>query len=134
MLELRRGEAHVVRCLARPDILDAVDAGPGIEACRVAPDELLLIGGPAGLDPPEGIAVDESGGWTSWTLSGPGALEAFARLSDLPHRPGFLQGAVAGVPAKAIVGEGEIQLLVAASVGHHVEERVRAACSDLLEP
>jgi hypothetical protein len=104
----------------------------GVHACRVAPDELLLIGRRAEVDLPEGLAVTETGGWAAWTLSGRDAGEALARLSMLSDGPGFLQGIVAGVPAKAIVSEVEIHLLVAASLGHHVEERFRAACSDLL--
>jgi hypothetical protein len=122
----------VIRCLARPETLDALPGRAGVHACRVAPDELLLVGEPAEIDLAGGLAVDETGSWAAWTLSGPAAVEAFARLSALPPDPGFLQGAVAGVPAKAIVGEQEVQLLVAASLAHHVEERLRTACSDLL--
>lgn len=134
MVELRRSGAHVVRCLARPETLDTLPETTGVHACRVAPDELLLIGRPAEFDLPEGLAVNETGGWAAWTLSGPDAGEAFGRLSMLPPGLGFLQGTVAGVPAKAIVSEAEIHLFVAASLAHHVEERFRAACSDLLAP
>jgi hypothetical protein len=133
VLEVRRSEVHAVRCLARPETLDALPETVGVHAFRVAPDELLLIGLQAETDLPGGLAVDETGGWAAWTLSGPDAVEALGRLSALPPGPGFLQGAVAGVPAKAIVSEAEIHLLVAASLAHHVEERLRAACSDLLE-
>ena len=130
MLELRRGEAHVVRCLARPDIARRRRRRPGIEACRVAPDELLLIGGPAELDlAGEAWPWTRADGWAAWTLSGPGALEAFARLSVMPpDRSGFLQGAVAGVPAKVIVGEAERpRCSWPRRSRHHVEERVRAS-------
>jgi hypothetical protein len=132
VLEVSRSGAHVIRCLARPETLDALPGRAGVHACRVAPDELLLVGEPAEIDLAGGLAVDETGSWAVWTLSGPDAVEAFARLSALSPDPGFLQGAVAGVPAKAIVGEQEVQLLVAASLAHHVEARLRAACSDLL--
>jgi hypothetical protein len=133
VLEMRRSEPRVVRCLARPETLDALPETAGVHAYRVAPDELLLIGLQAEPDLPGGLAVDETGGWAAWTLSGPDAVEALGRLSALPPGPGFLQGAVAGVPAKAILGEAEIHLLVAASLAHHVEERLSAACSDLLK-
>ena len=133
MLEVERSEAHVVRCLARPETLDALPETHGVHACRVAPDELLMIGRRAEIDLPDGLTVDETGGWAALTLFGPDAVEALGRVSALSPGPGFFQGAVAGVPAKAIVGEAEIHLFVAASLAHHVEERVRAACSDLLE-
>lgn len=132
MLEVRRSRAHVVRCLGRREVLDGVPVPAGIRACRVARDELLLVGDLADVDLQGGLVLDETGGWAAWTLSGPDAGEAFARLSALPSDAPFIQGVVAGVPAKAIVDEGEIQLLVAASHAHHVEERISATCSDLL--
>ena len=132
MFEVRWSAVRVLRCLARPETLDGLAVPAEARACRVASDELLLIGGPAVVDLPDAMVVDEAGGWASLTLAGEGAGEAFGRLSALPVEPGWLQGVVAGVPAKAFVDGSEIQLLVAASHAHHVDERVRAACSDLL--
>ena len=132
MLDVRRSQTHVLRCLARPDDLDGLTVPAGVLALRVAPDELLLIGGRAEVDLPGGLVVDETAGWAVWTLAGPDAGEALARLSAVQLRPGFSQGVIAGVPAKTIVDGAEIRLLVAASHAHHVEERLRAACSDLL--
>jgi hypothetical protein len=132
VLEVSRSSPRVVRCLAHPDVLDALAKTADGHACRVAADELLLLDRSADIDLAGGLAVEETGGWAEWTLSGPDAAEALARLSALPPGPGFLQGDVAGVPAKAIVADGEIHLLVPASLAHHVEERVLAACADLL--
>lgn len=132
MLELRLERVRVKRCLAGPATLDALADGVGLQGCRVAPDELLLIGDVSEFDPAEGLVVDETGAWAAWTLAGSDSVEALGRLSALPPDPGFLQGVVADVSAKVIVAEEEIQLLVPASLAHHVEERMRAACSDLL--
>ena len=132
MLEVKRSRVHVVRCLGRPETLDRVAVPAGIHACRVARDELLLIGDVAEVDLEDGLVLDETGGWEAWTFSGPDAGEAFGRLSALPNGSGFIQGVVAGVPAKAIRDGAEIQLLVASSHAHHVEERISATCSDLL--
>lgn len=132
MLEMRKNEVRVVRCQARPEALDALRVPAGVHACRVAPDELLLVGRPAEVNLPDGLVVEETGGWAAWTLSGKDAGEALGRLSALPCGPGFSQGLVAGVPAKVVADGAEVHLLVAASHGHHVEERVQAACSDLI--
>jgi hypothetical protein len=132
VLEVRRGAVRVLRCLAHPGTLDDLAVPAEARAYRVARDELLLIDGPADVDLPGGLVVDETGGWAALTLAGEDAREAFGRLSALPVEPGWLQGVVAGVPAKAFVDGTEIQLLVAGSHAHHVDERVRAACSDLL--
>lgn len=121
-----------MRVLARPDVLDTFPELDGVFACRVAPDELMLIGPVPAVDLPDGLVVDETGGWAVWTLAGPEAREAFARLSAVPPGPGFAQGAIGAVPAKAIVLDDRIRILVAVSLGHHLEARIRAACADLL--
>lgn len=132
MLEVSGSRPRVIRCLGHPEALDALATSADVHACRVAADELFLVGQAADVEVAGGLAVEETGAWAEWTLSGPDAAEAVARLSALPAGPGFLQGEVAGVPAKAIIGDGEIHLLVPASVAHHVEERVLVACADLL--
>ena len=142
MLELEETKAGVVRCLAAADVLERFPAIPGAIRCRVAPDELLLL---TPARPSEeivseavaalgdsGVVVDQSGGWTVWTLSGSDMKEALARLSAVPPGAGFLQGRIADVPAKAVVLDTRIHVLVAASHGAYVEGRMRAACHDLL--
>ena len=142
MLELEESRAGVVRCLAAREVLERFPVIPGAIRCRVAPDELLLL---VPARPPEevvaeavaalgedGLVVDQSGGCTVWTLTGSDKEEAFARLSAVPPRGGFLQGRIADVPAKAVVLDNRIHVLVAASHGAYVEERIRAACQDLL--
>lgn len=142
MLELEETKAGVVRCLAAREVLERFPVIPGAIRCRVAPDELLLL---VPARPPEevvaeavaalgedGLVVDQSGGWTVWTLTGAEKEEALARLSAVPPRSGFLQGRIADVPAKAVVLDNRVHLLVAASHGAYVEERIRSACQDLL--
>ena len=142
MLELAETWAGVVRCLGRAEALERFPLVPGAIRCRVAPDELLLLvpsrpsqevaAEAAAYLGEAGVAADQSGGWTVWTLSGSDMKEAFARLSAVPLRSGFLQGRIADVPAKAVVLDTRIHILVAASHGAYVEERIRAACHDLL--
>jgi sarcosine oxidase gamma subunit len=143
VLELIPANAAIVLCLARPEALDAIRAPDGAFACRLAPDELMLVSlaAPlrpeplaAELEPGGGVAVDQSDGFSVWTLSGDAAAEAFARLSalELPAgATGFAQGAVAGVPAKTIVEGGRIHLLVSSALGHHLRERALAVSADL---
>src|SRR5438093_1185251 len=115
VLELAPSRAAIVRCFAEPRALDAF---PPLASARgrVAADELWLLGpastGPdlmrratsylAGADP-SGLAVEQSDGWSGWTIAGDHAAAAFQRLADFPlppERPAFVQGAVALVPAK----------------------------------
>ena len=147
MLELAETGAGVVRALAGAKALERFPLVPGAIRCRVASDELLLFlpAGPSAevvaaaaayleKADPSGLVADEGGGYTVWTLSGQDATEAFARLSAVPPAGGFLQGRIAGVPAKAVVLDDRIHILVAASHGAYVEERILSACRDLLPP
>jgi sarcosine oxidase gamma subunit len=143
VLELSRARASIVLCLGRRQALDGLQAPEGALACRIAPDELMLVSlaAPlqaepvaAELEPGGGLAVDQSDAFAVWTLSGDAAAEAFARLSsvELPvGETGLAQGTVAGVPARAIVELGRIHVLVSSALAHHLRERVRAACGDL---
>lgn len=144
MLELVRSEASILCCLARPEELDGVPPVEGAFACRVAPDELLLLA-PVGVLPgrvadgleerdPHALVVDQTAGWSIWTLLGPDAGSAFARLSEIPpprERPAFVQGAIAEVPAKAIFLADCIHVLVPSSASDHLRMRVLTACRDL---
>jgi hypothetical protein len=147
VVELSASAATVIRCLGAPAAIEAPHApAPGIP-CRVAPDELLVLAPPdagervlaglvddlAGLDP-SGIALDQTDGFSLWTLAGEHAGEAFARLSATPLpalRPGAVQGLVGRVPAKTLVLPGELHILVASTVGHYVRERILEVCADL---
>ena len=125
VLEVRRGAVRVLRCLAPPETLDDLAVPVGARACRVAPDELLLIGEPAGPTRPPGRASrrrDRRLGVVDPV--GEDAGEAFGRPRS-SRRARLAPGRRAGVPAKAFVGDRKIQLLVAASLAHHVDERVR---------
>jgi hypothetical protein len=143
VLELKRADAAILLCMAREEALDALSPQGESHRCRVAPDELLLVylaGSPdlpqarSLLEPNGGLVLDHTDGFGVWTIAGDDADEAFARLSaiELPReRPGFVQGAVAGLAAKAIVEDGRMHVLVSSALGHHLPERVRAACGEL---
>jgi hypothetical protein len=141
--ELGRADAAILLCLARKEALDALPPQGESHRCRVAADELLLVylgGSPdvaraqAALEPGGGLVLDHTDAFAVWTLAGDDAAEAFARLSAIAlpsERPAFEQGAVAGVAAKAVVEDDCIHILVSSALGHHLRERVRAACADL---
>lgn len=153
MLEIMRVRAAVVRCFAERGVLDLFPPSGGAVA-RIAPDELWLIG-PVGARAdlaqraksyisgadPDGVAIDQSDGWTAWTVTGAQATTVLARLSTIalpPERPAFSQGMVAEVPAKVLLQRGRLHLFVSGQYGHHIRGRILAACADLgvrwLEP
>lgn len=144
MLNIERTHPAVVACYASPRALDSLPSIPGAHACRVAPDELLLIAPPALRADTERRAVehfaimdatalvfDQSDGWTAFTLRGDEALTVFSQLSAIPlptKGPAFVQGAVAGGAAKILLLDEVVHVLVPFTLRQHVAARLRDVC------
>lgn len=147
MLDITPAVASVIACYGTAEQLDAVPAGDAF-ACRVAPDELLLVApetsGAATMSAAcaalatgraPGLAIDLSDAWSVWTVSGD-ADQIFCRLSFNPmpqSRPGIVQGMVASVPAKVLLpdGTGRVHVMVPSVLRHHLPQRIAEACADL---
>jgi hypothetical protein len=131
--ELRIEEPSVVAVLASSEVFDRLEASGSGTLLRVAPREVLIVGG---ADPTvEGatLAEDVSDAWCSLVLEGPDAPDAFARLSELElSAEGWVQGDVAHAAAKVIVEPDRITILVPAMLAAHVEERIRADAAEVL--
>ncbi len=147
MVDVGPSDPTVVIVLATADVCDVVAMqATGVTACRVAPDELLLVGGgdlasgdvvasatkTASAADPHALVSDVTDGWSAWTIEGSDCRAAFARLSELrlPDR-GFVQGEVARLPAKVLVEEQRLTLLVPAMWGEFLRERIVADCAAL---
>ena len=145
MLDISRTNASVVACYADPQALDSLPLVPlGTHGCRVAPDELLLVAPPteraeterwaadhfASADP-SAMVLDQSDGWSAFTLRGDEAASVFAQLSDVPlplRRRAFLQGAVAGGSAKILLLDDAIHVLVPSTLRDNFAGRLRDVC------
>jgi hypothetical protein len=141
VLELSSVSSGVVGCYGQPDALERLN-GNGGTVLRVAPNELLLLTDRSrvgeleaelGAADPAGLVVDLTSAFSIWSLRGDSRFEAFCRLSQLqlPNAPALVQGLVAHCPAKVVVGDDELLVLVSSAVGHHLRERVLSACADL---
>ncbi|MGH7710541.1 MAG: hypothetical protein ACREOG_04625 [Gemmatimonadaceae bacterium] len=141
MPNIQRTHAAVVACHASRAALDSLPALPNAYACRVAPDELWLVAPPELLadtercaaehfsrTDPTALVLDQSDGWTTFTLRGSEGLWVFAQLSAIPvpsERPAFVQGAVAGGGAKVLLLDGAVHVLVPSTLRHHLTARLR---------
>ena len=156
MLELHKVPGEVIGCFGKPAALDQLDKAAELSV-RVAADELLLLSMEVeyhvSASPPQQISeveaqlramdggslvLDLSSGYAIWALRGDSRFEAFSRLSALKLPagdgdvlPAAVQGLVAHVPTKVIVGSEGLLLIVPSVVSHHLRERVLQACSDL---
>jgi hypothetical protein len=142
--------AHLgaVTACATSEALDALVVPGRATACRIADDELLLVCRPDVADEvvrevetrltvldPGAIVVETTDGWAASMLEGDEARSVFASLSRLrlPDR-GFVQGEVAHVPAKVLVVDGGIHILVPAAVEAHLRSRIAALTSPETAP
>jgi hypothetical protein len=147
VLDVAEARVAIIACLDRPEVLDCLpDLGTAFRA-RVSPGELWLVGpATAAADllahavahlaraASAGLAIDVTDAWSVCTVVGDEVTRVWARLSEnrLPDdRPAFVQGAVASIPAKAIVGDDQIHVLTPSNLGHHVPHRILQACHDL---
>jgi hypothetical protein len=144
VLSIERTRAAVVACYASPKALDSLPVIPGTRDCRVAPDEMLLVSSPAHLAEierraaehlaaaePDALILDQSDGWSVFTLRGDEAPFVFAQLSAVPLPIGgqaFLQGAVAGGSAKILLFDDGIHVLVPSTLRHHLAARLKDVC------
>lgn len=147
MLELSLLEATIVACYTTAAVLDAWSPPPDAFVARVARDELWVVGPRAGRCSllrsveqslhalaPDTLVVDQTDGWTVWSIEGTSASHALARLTAMPLDPrgvAIHQGTVAGVPAKVVARASGYQVFLPAPVGHHLRDRVLEACVDL---
>jgi hypothetical protein len=144
--ELRPTLASVISCHAAPEALDALEAAQDAYLCRVAPDEVMLIGegGAAGdlaritarlfASDRDAIVLDATDGWAIWTLQGDDLGDAFAHLSAVPlPDKGFVQGDVAHVPVKVVSVPGTVHFLVPAMWREHLRERILRDCPGVAE-
>lgn len=143
MPELLHTDASVVSCFAAPDALDPLVApSEGVVCCRVAPDEVMLIGeagaageivyatsaGIADRDP-DAVVLDATDGWAIWTLAGSDASEALRRLSAVdPAGRTYASGDVAHVPVRIVSAPNRVHLLVGAMWEDYLRSRLLEAC------
>jgi hypothetical protein len=141
VLKVRRASASIIACYASPATLDALPSPRDTHVCRVAPEELWLVApvfeGDAVLSSaaahltaqePTAIAIDQSDGWVVRSLFGDDALTVLAQLSVFRFpdmRPEFVQGSVAGAPAKVLLLFGAAHVFVPHPLRHYVDARLQ---------
>ena len=141
MPDIARAPVGVVTASASAEALDLLLVPGRALACRVADDELLLLSPPPVTDEvareaatrlgaldPDALVMDTTDGWAAISVAGDDARPSFGLLSrlELPDT-GFLQGEVVHVPAKVVVDDGRVLILVPSIWETHLYERAATA-------
>jgi len=129
----------VTAVLASAEACERVSALPG--ACAISPGEVAIVGDASitalrqaveRIDP-DAVVRDVSEGWAMHTISGRGAREAFARVSELElPATGFVQGSVARIGVRVLVDGDRVDLVVPSMLAAHLRGRIEDECGDLL--
>jgi hypothetical protein len=121
---------------ATEDACDLAMRAPG--AGRAAQDEVFVAGrlpedlraAIAKVDP-HALIRDASEGWEAIVLALDDAPAIWSCLSELPlpGAPGYVQGAFAAVPVRALVTDHAVVLHVRPPDAHHVRRRIEEVTS-----
>jgi hypothetical protein len=124
--ELKRLTA--TRIVATPPALDEIIVPANTVAMRFAPDELFLTPATPDLAVADAYAiVIEEGGYAGISLAAAAAkafLERSCEWAIPTERPVFVQGKIAGIPAKVYLEENAVLFIVPAAYAHDFQERM----------
>lgn len=144
MGELVATRAASIGVHASPEALDLLTVD-GAVVLRPAPDEMMLLAPPGdasrvleaassvvATQDPTALVLDETDGWSIWTLTGEDARVAFARISALSlPASGTTQGEVAHLPARVVAAPGAIHVVVASMWSDAVRDLIVDACPEV---
>ena len=114
-----------LRVVARAEAIDALAAPAGTRVLRIAPDD-AIVSGTATLTVDDAHAIVEPEyTFVHWTLTHEEFDAARNHIEwPLPAAGQLGQGLIAGVPAKIVIGEHDVLLVVSASLAHELAERL----------
>lgn len=117
-----------LRVVAEPGALDRAtwSGGGRVTVLRVAPDEAFAIGATA-VDVADAAAIIEpEAGFSGSSLDDAGLAQVLAHVEFAlpPERPALVQGKVAGVPAKLLLGADATLLVVQTAYADELERRL----------
>jgi hypothetical protein len=144
--ELVATRAAAIGVHSSPEALDALTVD-GAVLLRPAPDEAMLLAPPGdalrvleaassgvGENDPTALVLDQTDGWSIWTLVGEDARAAFARISSLsPPASGTMQGEVARLPARVVVAPGAIHVVVASMWSDALRDLIVDTCPEVVD-
>ncbi len=114
-----------VRIAADPNALDTAEWPADATEMRLAPDEVLLLDMLDAAAPEPHAIVFPDTGWVRFVLSPEDGARLFEGAATWPPPSlGFGQGAIAGIPAKVVVGPERWCIVVQAVLADDFEDRL----------
>ncbi len=121
-----RSRVDAFRVAATPTSLDEAVWPSESLVLRTAADEVLVIGSDAPtVSDPHAVVIDDTG-WERFEISAIEGPSVMAHLAAWPApSEGFAQGAMAGVPAKVVVGPDRWLIVVASAMADDFAVRLQ---------
>lgn len=114
-----------VRVVAKAAAIDAAALPSGATMLRIAPDDAIVAGAATlVVDDPFAI-VEPEYTFVHWKLT-PAEFDDVTHHIEwsLPDKGQLGQGLIAGVPAKILIADDHVLLVVSAGLAHEIAERV----------
>lgn len=114
-----------LRVVAKPAAIDAAALPAGATMMRIAPDDAIVVGAATlTVDDPFAI-VEPEYAFVHWRLT-PAEFEGVTHHIEwsLPMAGQLGQGLIAGVPAKILIADDHVLLIVSAGLAHEISERL----------
>ena len=114
-----------LRVVATPAAIDAMSLPVGAAVLRIAPDDAIVTGvAEVALDDTFAI-VEPEFTFVQWQLTADEFAGVVHHIEWPLPEPGALgQGLIAGVPAKIVITEDHVQLIVSAGLVHELMARL----------
>ena len=116
---------EAVRVVATPAAIDGVVLPAGATMLRIAPDDAIVTGvATLTLDDPYAI-VEPEFTFMQWKLSNDEFADVVHHIEwPLPEIGALGQGLIAGVPAKIVIADDHVLLIVSAGLVHELTARL----------
>ena len=114
-----------LRLVAAPAAIDAAVLPPGSTMLRIATDDALVTGvSSLTVEDPFAI-IEPEFTFVHWRLTAAEFTHVVHHIEwDLPERGALGQGLIAGVPAKIVIGDDDVVLIVSAGLAHELTARL----------
>jgi hypothetical protein len=116
---------HGLRVVAKPAAIDAAALPPGATLLRIAPDDAIVADASTVIvDDPYAI-VEPEYTFVHWRLTPAEFADVTHHIEwPLPATDQLGQGLIAGVPAKILIAQDLVMLIVSAGLAHELSERL----------
>jgi len=114
-----------MRVVAAPMAIDAAVLPAGSTMLRIAPDDAIVTGASSLTVDDRFAIIEPEFTFVQWRLTAAEFADVVHHIEwELPQREALGQGLIAGVPAKIMISDDHVVLIVSAGLAHELSARL----------